>query len=112
MKTLIDKIKSKQIPAIVKKVAKSEGLDARELANDIKNGQTVICSNYKHAPSKPCAVGKNLKTKVNVNIGTSPDFTCLKNELNKLSISLEYGADAVMDLSTGGNLKEIKAQDN
>lgn len=108
MKTLIDKIKSKQIPAIVKKVAKSEGLDARELANDIKNGQTVICSNYKHAPSKPCAVGKNLKTKVNVNIGTSPDFTCLKNELNKLSISLEYGADAVMDLSTGGNLKEIR----
>ncbi len=108
MKTLIDKIRDKQIPTIVKKIAKSEGLNPKKLANDIKNGQTVICFNHKHSPNKPCAIGKDLKTKVNVNIGTSPDFSCLKNELKKLDISLKYGADAIMDLSTGGNLRQIR----
>ncbi len=108
MKTLIDKIRNKQLPPIVKKIAKSEGLNPKKLADDIKNGYAVICFNHKHSPNKPCAVGKGLKTKVNVNIGTSPDFSSLKNELKKLDISLKYGADAVMDLSTGGNLRQIR----
>jgi phosphomethylpyrimidine synthase len=108
MKTLIEKIRNKQTPEIVKRIAKLESLDVKDLCSHIKNGLAVICSNPRHNPSKPCAVGKDLKTKVNVNLGTSPDFTCLKSELRKLQISLEYGADAVMDLSTGGNLRQIR----
>jgi phosphomethylpyrimidine synthase len=108
MKTLIEQIKAKKTPSLVKRIAREEKISYKELANDIKTGQAVICSNPKHSPKKPCAVGKNLKTKVNVNLGTSPDFTCIKSELKKLEISLKYGADAVMDLSTGGNLRQIR----
>jgi phosphomethylpyrimidine synthase len=56
------------------------------------------------------AIGKGLKTKVNVNIGTSTDYPQIKPELEKLKVSLEYETDAVMDLSTGGDLKKVRKE--
>ena len=57
---------------------------------------------------KPVAVGKGLRTKINANIGSSPDMFNIDIELEKLKIAIEYGADTVMDLSTGGNIRDFR----
>ncbi len=106
--TLIEKTKNKITTPLIKKIAREEEIDVGILLNRIAQGKIVICSNPNHNPSRPVAIGKGLSTKVNVNLGTSPDFPSIKSELQKLKISLKYKADAVMDLSTGGNLKRIR----
>ena len=68
------------------------------------DGTIVICRNVKHTAIKPLAIGLGLRTKVNANIGTSKDHNDLNLELEKLKIAVDAGADAVMDLSTGGDL--------
>jgi phosphomethylpyrimidine synthase len=68
----------------------------------------VIPFNPRHSPSRPAGIGSRLRTKVNVNIGTSRDFPFLAEELKKVRVSLDYGTDALMDLSTGGNLRRIR----
>jgi hypothetical protein len=57
---------------------------------------------------KPAAIGAGVRVKINANIGTSPHDISLEKEQAKLAAALEYGADAIMDLSTGGNLDEIR----
>jgi len=88
--------------------AESEGVSPEYIRDGIAKGEIVICKNKKSKLSKPCAIGKGLKTKVNVNIGTSKDRPQVEEELKKLEIALKYGTDTVMDLSTGGNLDEIR----
>ncbi len=92
----------------VRKAARAEGLPPEKLAGLVAGGLVVIPSNPRHAPARPAAIGRGLRTKVNVNLGTSRDFPRLADELAKLRVSLEYGADAVMDLSTGGDLRRIR----
>lgn len=106
--TLVEKAKKKIKTSLIKKVAKQEDIEVDKLLDRIAEGKIVICSNPNHNPEQPAAIGKGLSTKVNVNIGTSPDFPELNAELKKLKISIKYGADTVMDLSTGGNLKKIR----
>jgi phosphomethylpyrimidine synthase len=106
--TLIEKAEKKIKDKQIEQIARLEDIDLDTLRQRIALGKIVICSNPKHNPSRPLAVGKGLRTKVNVNLGTSPDFISLKDELEKLKISLKYKADAVMDLSTAGDLKKIR----
>jgi len=61
-----------------------------------------------HSPIHVVGIGHKLRTKVNVNIGSSADFPELENELAKVKISLQYKTDTIMDLSTGGNIKKIR----
>ncbi len=91
----------------MKAAAAYEGIEPQELLEKIKAGVAVIPKNINHDFS-PRAVGQNLKTKVNANIGTSPDHICFEEELIKLKVAIEAGADAIMDLSTGGDLKAIR----
>ena len=72
------------------------------------NGFTVITKN-RLRDIKPLAVGKDLKTKVNANIGSSGDNHDIEEELEKLITAIKSGADAVMDLSTGGNIVEFRS---
>ena len=72
------------------------------------DGTIVICRNVNHTAIKPLAIGLGLRTKVNANIGTSKDHNDLNLELEKLKIAVDAGADAVMDLSTGGDLAQIR----
>ena len=60
-----------------------------------------------HAP-RPCAIGEGMSVKVNVNIGTSRDLVDIEEELEKVHIAERYGADAIMDLSTGGDIDAIR----
>jgi phosphomethylpyrimidine synthase len=95
------------MPDICGQIAKREGVSVRYLKQGIKRGRIVLLKNKMHK-IKPLAVGEGLTTKVNANIGTSPDVSDLKLELKKLAASIEAGADTVMDLSTGGDIDKIR----
>ena len=89
-------------------VAKQEGLEAEFVRQGVAGGTIVIPANTKHTNLTPCGIGKGLTTKVNANIGTSPDFSSIDNELEKLKVAIDAGADTVMDLSTGGDISAIR----
>ncbi len=91
----------------VRAVALSENISPERLASDIAEGLTVIPRNSQHNIT-PIGIGRGLRTKVNANIGTSKDKISLDEEREKLDILVKYGADAVMDLSTGGSIKELR----
>jgi phosphomethylpyrimidine synthase len=92
----------------VKEVAAGEGVAAEALAEDIASGVSVIPINRNHK-IKPLGIGRRLRTKVNANIGTSKDRVSVEEEMEKLDVLVKYGADAVMDLSTGGPIRELRA---
>lgn len=97
------KAKKGEITQIMQQVADVENMDIMRLQNLISAGQIVIPANPNHLRLKPCGIGKNLKIKVNANIGTSPEDFEIEKELTKLEVCEKYGADAVMDLSIGGS---------
>lgn len=101
-------IRDKQFMPLIKKTAKKEGVCAAELTKKIQNGTCVITCNNTKKLKTPCAIGKGLSTKVNVNVGTSTDKNSLKKELKKVELSIELEADTIMDLSLGGNLPLIR----
>lgn len=107
-KTLKELAKEGVITPEMEACAKAEGVSPDYIREGIAQGTIVLCKNKKSKLTKPCAIGKGLKTKVNVNIGTSKDRVNIEEELKKLEIAIRYGADAVMDLSTGGDLDEIR----
>ena len=91
-----------------KHVAEKEGVDADFVVRGLANGEIIIPANVNHTDLIPCGIGKGLRTKVNANIGTSSDFCDLYAELRKLQTAIEFGADTVMDLSTGGDISAIR----
>lgn len=103
LKMAKDGIISKEI----KVVAKDEKVDENWLCKEIANGHIVIPKNIGR-DFHPVGIGNKLRTKINANIGTSPDHFDLNEEFEKLKISVAYGSDSVMDLSTGGNLTKIR----
>jgi len=105
--TRIETAKQGTITDEVKAVAAMEGIAPENLASDIATGVTVIPINANHA-IRPIGIGKGLKTKVNANIGTSKDKVSFDEEIEKLDVLVKYGADAVMDLSTGGPIKDLR----
>ncbi len=95
--------------ALVKKVAVSEGVDEVFVRKGLEDGTIVIPYNRKRPREiTPMGVGKGLITKVNANLGTSPSIVSLVQELSKLRAAIEAGADTVMDLSTGGDIDEVR----
>lgn len=92
----------------MKLVAHDEGVDAEFVMQGIARGTIVIPANTVHKGLKPYGIGSGLRTKVNVNLGTSPDYGDIPTELEKVRVAMECQADTVMDLSTGGNIAEIR----
>ncbi len=88
--------------------AEYEGVDPEFIRKGVENGNIVVIRNKKHKSISPLAIGKGLKTKVNANIGTSKDRTDIDLELKKVRVSVAAGADTIMDLSTGGDIKAIR----
>jgi len=97
----------KGVTPLIREVAKKEGVSEEFVRNGVASGRIVIPCNPIHDPL-PCAIGEGMGVKVNVNIGTSRDMMSLDDELEKLSVALKYGADAIMDLSTGGDIDSIR----
>lgn len=85
----------------MRRVAEREGLPAEQVLAGVADGSICIPANVNHAGLDPLGIGRGLRTKVNANLGTSPNFRSIDEELGKLRVALGAGADAVMDLSTG-----------
>ncbi|MEW6067483.1 MAG: phosphomethylpyrimidine synthase ThiC [Nitrospirota bacterium] len=105
--TRIELAKKGIITDEMKDVALSEGIVPERLASDIAEGLSVIPRNISHN-IKPVGIGRGLRTKINANIGTSKDKISLDDEMEKLDVVVKFGADAVMDLSTGGHIKDMR----
>jgi len=88
----------------MKDVAKQENIEVDKLARLIADGKVVIPKNI-NSHAKACGIGEGLSTKINANIGSSSKIDDLELEINKAKLAVEYGADAIMDLSTGSDLK-------
>jgi len=89
-------------------VAADEGETPQNIRKRIAEGTVIIARNIQRESVHPIGIGKGLRIKVNANIGTSPDMCDLNLEIEKAKIAIKYGADTVMDLSTGGDLDEIR----
>jgi phosphomethylpyrimidine synthase len=89
-------------------VAQREQLDPELIRSEIARGRMIIPANIRHLNLEPMAIGLAAKCKINANIGNSSLSSTIETEMEKLRICLRYGADAVMDLSTGGDLNLIR----
>ena len=108
--TQLEYAKNNIITPLIKRIASEESQDPVLISKLIKEGRVIVLNNRKHNIRKPCAVGRGLRTKINANIGTSTDKSQISDELKKLAVAVKYGADTIMDLSVGGNLKKIRKQ--
>ena len=90
-------------------VAQAEMLDPELVRSEVAAGKMIIPVNIHHENLLPMAIGREAKTKINANIGNSSLSSDICAELEKLQICLKYGADTVMDLSTGGDLDAIRS---
>jgi phosphomethylpyrimidine synthase len=106
--TLLEAARKGLITDLMRQAAAAEKVDADLLRQRIAAGTAVICHNLRHRNGAPLAVGLGLRTKVNANIGTSRDDTSIDKELEKARVAVAAGADAIMDLSTGGPVDEIR----
>ena len=90
-------------------VAKREKLPPTLIRDEVARGRMVIPANINHPNLEPMAIGIASTCKVNANIGASPNSSDINEEIAKLTLAVKYGADTLMDLSTGGgNLDEIR----
>jgi phosphomethylpyrimidine synthase len=106
--TQLEKARKGVITDEMKICAGDETVEPEYIRRGVAGGTIVICRNVKHTAIRPLAIGRGMRTKINANIGTSKDHADLNVELEKLKIAVDADADAVMDLSTGGNLAEIR----
>ncbi|NOR16475.1 phosphomethylpyrimidine synthase ThiC [candidate division WOR-3 bacterium] len=105
--TQISEAKKGQITKEIKYVSKTEKIAVDVIRKRVASGKIVIPYNPMHSPNA-LGIGKGLRVKVNANIGTSREYCKPREEVEKARVSVEAGAHAVMDLSTGGNLDEIR----
>src|SRR5260370_28003893 len=85
-------------------VARRENLPAELIRSEVALGRMIIPANVNHPELEPMAIGIASKCKINANIGNSQIDGDAQSELHKLDFCLKYGADTIMDLSTGGHL--------
>ncbi len=106
--TQLEYARQGMITEAMEKSAASEGVSAEVIRLGLADGNIVITQNVKHRTIAPLAIGKGLRTKVNANIGTSKDHMNVEEELEKVRVAIEAGADTIMDLSTGSAIDETR----
>ncbi|MCG5531831.1 phosphomethylpyrimidine synthase ThiC [Halorhodospira sp. 9621] len=107
--TQLDHARAGVITPEMEYVALREGLSAEFVRDEIARGRAVIPANHRHPEAEPMAIGRHFKVKVNANIGNSPLSSGIPEELEKLIHAVRWGADTVMDLSTGEAIHETRA---
>lgn len=105
--TQIEKARRGIVTEQMEAVAREEGMSPHEIRELVACGAVVIPSNPRHSIVRFAGIGQGLSVKVNVNLGTSYEYSDLDEEIKKLEIAHEYGADTVMDLSIGGDVEKI-----
>ncbi|MCL5744747.1 MAG: phosphomethylpyrimidine synthase ThiC, partial [Acidobacteria bacterium] len=89
-------------------VAKRESISPELVRSEIARGRLIIPANINHPNLEPMCIGVASTCKINANIGNSAVTSNVEEELEKLQYSVRYGADTVMDLSTGGDIPRIR----
>src|SRR5213596_45547 len=85
-------------------VALREGMDAAFVRDEVARGRAIIPANINHPESEPMIIGRNFLVKINANIGNSAVASSIEEEVEKMRWATKWGADTVMDLSTGKNI--------
>ncbi len=106
--TQLDYARNKEVTSEMEIVAEKEKIFVKDLMKNISEGKVVIPASKFHKNLDPIGIGKGLKIKINANIGSSPDKADLDYELEKLRVCIDAKADTVMDLSTGGDIDNIR----
>ncbi len=89
-------------------VAEREKADTEFVRAEVARGRAIIPANIHHTSLEPMIIGTNFRCKINANIGNSAVTSNIDEELEKLRLSVKYGADTAMDLSTGGDIPRIR----
>ena len=110
MATQLQTARTSAVTDEVEFIAEAENVDAELIRDQLAAGRLVIPANKLHLKTnlKPVGIGRVLTTKVNANIGTSSERCAVEAEIEKMQAALAAGAETIMDLSTGGNLDEIR----
>ncbi len=108
MATQLEMAKAGTVTEEMKKAVENESITAEQLRDLIAAGLAVLPKNHNHSFPLLRAIGKNLKTKVNANIGTSGECCSVDLEREKLDAAVRAGTDSIMDLSTGGALSQFR----
>src|SRR4051794_24717870 len=101
--------RSGEITDAMRFVAEREELAPEIIREEVAVGRLVIPANVRHLAGalEPMCIGKVARVKINANIGNSAVSSDINGEIDKLAMAVKYGADTVMDLSTGGNIDSI-----
>ncbi|MEN6329980.1 MAG: phosphomethylpyrimidine synthase [Methanobacteriaceae archaeon] len=105
--TQMEQARKGQLTEQIRKIADMEGISSQKLLGRVATGKIVIPCNVNRDTS-PLGVGKGLTTKINANVGSSPELEDPQEEVKKALLAVEYGAHTVMDLSTGPLFKEVR----
>ncbi len=89
-------------------IAIREGLAPEFVRDEVARGRAIIPSNINHPASEPMIIGRNFLVKINANIGNSAVASSIDEEVEKMTWATKWGADTVMDLSTGKNIHETR----
>jgi phosphomethylpyrimidine synthase len=108
--TQMHRARTGEITPEMRRVAEREGLDPEAVRREVAEGRAIIPANVNHLKQRldPMGIGIALTCKINANIGNSAVTSDVDSELKKLHTAVHYGSDTVMDLSTGGNIDEIR----
>ncbi len=108
VRTQLEYARDGQVTEEMRFIAIREGVDAELVRSEVAAGRAVICANVKHPELEPMIIGRKFLVKVNANIGNSAVHSSLEEEVEKLRHSIRFGADTVMDLSTGARIHETR----
>ncbi|WP_338099892.1 phosphomethylpyrimidine synthase ThiC [Methanolapillus africanus] len=109
--TLMKDCKNGIVGDAIKTVAADEGIDPADLCRLVAKGLvTIPKNNNKNREITPVGIGQMMRTKINANVGTSRDYIDAQDEILKAKTAVRYGAGAIMDLSTGGDLDDVRQQ--
>lgn len=107
--TQMEEAKKGNITPEMEKICEKERISTKEIITKVAEGKIVIPKNI-NRNTEACGIGEGLSTKINANIGSSSKIENIKLETHKAKLCMEYGADALMDLSTGPDLELFRKQ--
>ncbi|MDW8034086.1 MAG: phosphomethylpyrimidine synthase ThiC [Nitrososphaerota archaeon] len=108
MTTQMKAAKEGRITEEMRVIAMEEDESPEKIRQRIARGTVIITRNNKREETHPIGIGEGLRTKVNANVGTSMDLCDINLEIEKARIAIKYGADTVMDLSTAGDIDDVR----
>lgn len=108
--TRVKRAKAGKISGAMRDIARREYMDPTALLEGVIDGSIVVIQNDIRKCGKPFAIGSKTRIKVNANIGTSSACARVEDEIAKMKVAVASGADAIMDLSIAGDLKQIRRE--